>query len=82
MNWMLWLQKGWRSELLVKEAIEKLMAGRTTFVIAHRFSTIQHASRILVLENGRLIEEGHHKTLKEAGGLYQRLRDLQVSAQR
>ncbi len=70
------------SEQLVKEAIEKLMAGRTTFVIAHRFSTIQHADRIVVLENGRLIEQGHHQTLVNAGGLYQRLSDLQVSGQR
>jgi ATP-binding cassette, subfamily B, bacterial MsbA len=65
------------SERLVQEAIERLMAGRTTLVIAHRLSTIQHADRIAVLEHGRIIEEGTHGDLIARGGEYRRLYDLQ-----
>ena len=65
------------SERLVQEAIDRLMAHRTTFVIAHRLATVQHAALILVLAEGRIVERGTHATLYAAGGLYRRLHDLQ-----
>lgn len=58
------------AERLVLEAIERLMAGRTTFVVAHRLTTIQRANRILVLDRGRIVEEGTHSSLLERRGLY------------
>jgi len=58
------------SERLVLEAIERLMKGRTTFVVAHRLTTIQRADRILVLDRGRIVEEGTHSSLMERRGLY------------
>ena len=64
------------SERLVQEALERLMAGRTTLVIAHRLTTIQHADRILVLEAGQLVESGTHGELLAAEGLYHRLYTL------
>jgi subfamily B ATP-binding cassette protein MsbA len=66
------------SEMLVQEAIEHLMAGRTSIVIAHRLSTVQHADRILVLEAGRIVESGKHDDLvRVEHGLYRKLHDLQ-----
>jgi subfamily B ATP-binding cassette protein MsbA len=66
------------SEILVQEAIERLMAGRTSIVIAHRLSTVQHADRIVVVENGRIVETGKHADLLEnESGLYRKLYDLQ-----
>jgi subfamily B ATP-binding cassette protein MsbA len=65
------------SEALVQEAFERLRAGRTAVVIAHRLSTVQRADRIVVLENGRIVEEGSHRDLLERGGLYRRLHALQ-----
>ena len=65
------------SERLVQEAIDRLMAHRTTFVIAHRLATVQHADLIVVLAEGRIVEQGTHATLYAAGGLYRRLHDLQ-----
>ncbi|MDG2520126.1 ABC transporter ATP-binding protein [Caulobacter segnis] len=61
------------TELQVQAATEALMSGRTTIVIAHRLSTIRDADRILVFENGRVVEEGKHAQLKAQGGLYARL---------
>src|SRR2546425_831756 len=65
------------SERLVQEAIDRLMKHRTTFVIAHRLATVQHADLIVVLAEGRIVERGTHATLYAAGGLYRRLHDMQ-----
>ena len=65
------------NEVMVQAALEKVMSERTTLVIAHRLATVLRADRILVLDNGRLIEEGTHKTLVAEDGLYARLAKLQ-----
>jgi ATP-binding cassette subfamily B protein len=65
------------SEELVQEALNELMVGRTTLVIAHRLATVKKADRILVLDQGRLVEEGNHESLIAKGGLYARLARLQ-----
>lgn len=65
------------SERLVQDAIHRLLEGRTVFVIAHRLSTVQRADQILVMEQGAIVEQGDHATLLAAGGLYQRLYELQ-----
>jgi len=67
------------SEILVQEAIENMMRGRTSFVIAHRLSTIRHASRIIVLDRGRIVEQGKHQELLELGELYKKLYEMQFS---
>jgi subfamily B ATP-binding cassette protein MsbA len=69
------------SEAQVQEALETLMHQRTTLVIAHRLSTVQKADRILVLEQGRVVEEGRHEELLQRGGTYSRLYALQVGAE-
>jgi len=68
------------SEHLVQEALDRLMQGRTTLVIAHRLSTIQGADRVVVLENGAVVEEGSHAALLDAGGLYRRLVERQFAS--
>jgi subfamily B ATP-binding cassette protein MsbA len=68
------------SERLVQEALEKLMRGRTTLVIAHRLSTIERADRIVVMDAGRIVEQGSHEALLAAGGLYARLHALQFKS--
>jgi len=65
------------SERLVQEALERLMQGRTTLVIAHRLATVRDADRIVVMDGGRLVEAGTHEGLSRAGGLYARLAALQ-----
>lgn len=66
------------SERAVQEALEHLMAGRTTIVIAHRLSTVRRAGQIVAIEEGRIVERGTHAELLAAGGLYRRLHDLQA----
>ena len=68
------------SETLVQEALKRSMEGRTSLVIAHRLATVLRADRILVLDRGRLVEEGTHQSLVEKGGLYARLAELQFGA--
>ncbi|WP_449246213.1 lipid A export permease/ATP-binding protein MsbA [Desulfarculus baarsii] len=65
------------SELYVQKALENLMRGRTTFVIAHRLSTVQRADRIVVVSGGKIVEEGRHEELLTKGGLYCKLHRMQ-----
>ena len=65
------------SETAVQAALETLMRGRTTLVIAHRLATIKSADRIVVMDSGRIVEEGTHQSLIARGGLYARLAELQ-----
>ena len=67
------------SEMLVQRALNNLMAGRTTFVIAHRLSTVRHADKIVALKGGRIVEEGSHQELLDLGGEYSRLYRLQFA---
>jgi subfamily B ATP-binding cassette protein MsbA len=67
------------SERLVQGALQHLMKGRTTFVVAHRLSTIQRADRILVLDKGKLVEEGSHVQLMERKGLYYYLYTIRLN---
>ena len=69
------------SEALVQRALEEVMKGRTTLVIAHRLATVQKADRILVMENGQIVEKGTHSELVAKGGLYGRLAEMQFSAE-
>ena len=69
------------SETAVQAALQGLMQGRTTLVIAHRLATVQQADRILVMDQGRVVEEGTHETLQREGGLYSRLATLQFGAE-
>jgi subfamily B ATP-binding cassette protein MsbA len=66
------------SEKLVQEALTNLMKNRTSIVIAHRLSTIQHADEIVVVQQGRIIEQGRHDELVELGGLYYKLSEMQT----
>jgi ATP-binding cassette, subfamily B, bacterial len=68
------------SERLVQDALDHLMQDRTTIVIAHRLATVRSADRIIVMDHGRIVEEGDHVTLSAAGGLYSRLASLQFDA--
>jgi subfamily B ATP-binding cassette protein MsbA len=65
------------SEHAVQQAINRLMKGRTTLVVAHRLSTIRHADRIVVLDQGAIVEEGNHEELMEMNGIYNRLVSMQ-----
>jgi subfamily B ATP-binding cassette protein MsbA len=65
------------SEQIIQKALSRLLSGRTTFVIAHRLSTVMNAHRILVIENGRIIESGRHVDLLQKSGVYKKLYELQ-----
>ena len=67
------------TEILIQEALEKLMDGRTSIMVAHRLSTIQHADCIMVMHKGRICERGTHRELLEQDGIYRKLYELQIS---
>lgn len=67
------------TEILIQEALEKLMDGRTTIMVAHRLSTIQHADCIMVMHKGSICERGTHRELLEQDGIYRKLYELQIS---
>jgi len=69
-----------KTEAVILDALDLLMQGRTTFMIAHRLSTVRRADKILVLEHGKLLEQGRHDELIERGGLYKQLHDVQIGA--
>ncbi len=69
------------TEQWIQDALQKLMAGRTTIMVAHRLSTIQHADNIIVMHHGRIRESGTHQELLEKGGIYKKLYELQKSEQ-
>ena len=69
-----------RTELQVQEAFDNLMKGRTSFVVAHRLSTIRNASLILVMKDGKIIEQGTHEELLKEGGFYSHLYNSQFQA--
>ena len=66
------------TEQWIQEALERLMAGRTTIMVAHRLSTIQHANQIFVMHKGKIRESGTHQELLEQGGIYKMLYELQL----
>ena len=68
-----------RTEILVQKAFEKMMEGRTSFIVAHRLSTIKEADLILVMKDGKIIEKGTHETLLEQGGFYKTLYESQFA---
>ena len=66
-----------QSEALIQESLANLMEGRTSFIIAHRLSTVVRSDKILVIEDGEILETGTHETLLAKGGLYRKLCDMQ-----
>ena len=68
------------SEHLVKDALDRLMKGRTTLVIAHRLSTVVDADRVVVLDHGKIVQQGDHRSLLAEEGLYKRLVEKQFVA--
>jgi ATP-binding cassette, subfamily B, multidrug efflux pump len=70
-----------QTEKLIQEALDRLMEGRTTFVIAHRLATVRRADLIVVMADGRIVQRGHHEELLAQGGLYKEIHDLQLSQQ-
>ena len=68
-----------RTEVMIQEAFDKLMQGRTSFIVAHRLSTIRGADQILVMKDGRIIEQGNHETLMVKGGFYKNLYNSQFA---
>ena len=66
-----------RTELMVQEAFDRLMEGRTSFIVAHRLSTIRNADEILVMKDGSIVEQGSHDKLMAKGGFYQNLYNSQ-----
>jgi ATP-binding cassette subfamily B protein len=70
-----------QTEKLIQEALDKLMEGRTTFVIAHRLATVRRADLIVVMADGRIVQRGRHAELLSQGGLYKEIYDLQLNQQ-
>jgi ATP-binding cassette subfamily B protein len=70
-----------RTEFLIQEALRNLMRGRTTFVIAQRLRTVMEADQILVMRDGRIVEQGTHEELLEANGFYRQIYDLELRDQ-
>ncbi len=68
-----------RTEVLVQDAFEELMKGRTSFIVAHRLSTIKNADQILVMKTGNIIERGTHEELLAQGGFYKQLYESQFA---
>ena len=68
-----------RTEVLVQDAFEELMKGRTSFIVAHRLSTIKNADQILVMKDGNIIERGTHDELLDRGGFYAKLYESQFA---
>ncbi|MEK6621510.1 MAG: ATP-binding cassette domain-containing protein, partial [Planctomycetota bacterium] len=68
----------YESEKLVQDALNNLIAGRTTIIVAHRLSTIQHCDRIIVVKNGRIVETGNHESLMQGEGEYKRTYQLHL----
>ncbi|MBT7990249.1 MAG: ABC transporter ATP-binding protein, partial [Anaerolineae bacterium] len=68
-----------QTEKLIQEALDKLMEGRTTFVIAHRLSTVRRADKIIVMDEGKIVQVGRHEELLEEDGLYREIHSLQLS---
>jgi ABC-type multidrug transport system fused ATPase/permease subunit len=68
------------TEMLIQEALQRLLAGRTALVIAHRLSTVRRADRIYVIDEGRIVEQGSHEALLEREGLYHDLYERQFIA--
>lgn len=66
------------TESLITQALERLMEGRTTIMVAHRLSTIQHADKIIVMDHGQITEAGSHQELLRKDGIYKKLYDLQL----
>ena len=66
------------TESLITQALERLMDGRTTIMVAHRLSTIQHADTIIVMHHGKIVEAGNHQELLQKDGLYKKLYELQL----
>ncbi len=69
-----------RTELYVQEAFQRMMEGRTSFIVAHRLSTIKNADTILVMDKGHIIEQGNHQELLHKQGFYYRLYNSQFAA--
>lgn len=67
------------TEQWIQEALERLMQGRTSIMVAHRLSTIQHADRIIVMHHGRIRESGTHQELLKQDGIYKKLYELQLA---
>jgi ABC-type multidrug transport system fused ATPase/permease subunit len=68
-----------KTEAIILDALDQLMVGRTTFMIAHRLSTVRHADFILVVHEGEIVERGTHEELMRLGGTYRQLHDIQTS---
>jgi ABC-type multidrug transport system fused ATPase/permease subunit len=70
-----------QTEKLIQDALDRLMEGRTTFVIAHRLATVRRADLILVMDKGQIVQRGTHEKLLREGGLYREIHDLQLTQQ-